>query len=256
MSQQVLVKYYYTCDSADAVFEWREESEGVPTKCKVDDAHTIVTNSIRVKDRRDPSITKIQEESEETQGNYGTESVQIDIPAGSVGDVHIEEVPAWDFDINVMSFSYKSEETHSGDYMNAFVAKDTDIGPLIADVSAGTITFSAVAATIAYMQKGYFLKLDDGTNTDDLGVITDVDTVNNTVTTKSATTNAFLAATPTKFLISRKMMHRIIGGPWNYSIGKDKIGSSFLQAGMVVTIEYTNNSTDAKTLIVDVNYLY
>lgn len=105
---------------------------------------------------------------------------------------------------------------------------------------------------------GYYLKLDDLTNADDLGRVVYVDKSNLKVYVENNCTNTFSAFTPTYV---RQTVYSLkdceIGVPWVHDIGQSKIGGSYIPADTIVTIEYENLSTDTDKEIVGlVEYLY
>ena len=106
--------------------------------------------------------------------------------------------------------------------------------------------------------KGYYIKLDDLTNADDVGRIISIDTTNNYIYVDTNLTNSFAVATPTYIRqCVCPIKDYIIGPPWHYSIGEAKIGGSSIPEDIDVTIEYTNKSTtDDKTFIGILEYLY
>ena len=117
----------------------------------------------------------------------------------------------------------------------------------------------SVASTVvnnAYV--GYYIKLDDGTNINDVKRIISVDKTNNKIYVESNLTDSFLASTPTYIKQTVYMINDYeIGPTWEYTIGLSKIGGSYIPKDTIITIEYTNYSVDTdKVLIGYVEYLY
>lgn len=257
----VLLKYAYLCNAGDYVNdEWREEDAGIPPHCRENSAHAIISTSIRIVDRQDPNDVHIIEEFTPTGGNYCYDSIAFTAPANTT-HIHDEAIDS-DFSINVLSITYVTKDIHEGDTFYILSGEDTDLGPIGANIAIGaTSLIVASPLTLAYISAGYLLKLSDGVNTNDVGAILSINKDTNTVTFKTATTHAFSASSPTKLLVSRILMGRgtpmEIGPAWEYNVGQDKIGASYLPAGKKIKIVYTNKSlTDAKRFVINFSYLY
>ena len=258
MSGPTLLRYAYTCSNGDFInTEWRDADLGAPTKCYDDSSHTVNTNSIRVIERKDPNDVNIVETATPTNG-YAHDTIAFNIPANTTN--HPYEVQ-WDEDRYIMSISYTTTVDHEGDEFQVLIGEDTTVGIISEDISSGSTTVSVSSASMPYFLKGYKLKLTDGTNTNDVGYIRSIDIDNNTVTFETATTNSFLASSPTQLQMTRIMAGRDgpveFGPPQKYLGGNDKIGSSHLPAGTKVKILYTNKSpTESKRFIINMYYMY
>jgi hypothetical protein len=116
-----------------------------------------------------------------------------------------------------------------------------------------------VSSTVtSAVQKGFAINLTNGTTVDNIGYIIDVDSVGGTITVNGAPENSYNDSTPTYVRMSVMYMDNIeIGPPMNYSIGGNKIGTSYVPTGTVVRSTYVNKSTDTdKKLIAYIEYLY
>jgi hypothetical protein len=117
------------------------------------------------------------------------------------------------------------------------------------------ITVSAGVFDITMM--GYHIKLNDGTNIDDLGQIVRVDKASNKLYMSGAPTHTFLATTPTYLLQTVYMIkHLVIGQAWNHDLGKSKIGGAYLPADTLVTVHYTNTANTTKKLYSWIELIY
>jgi len=113
------------------------------------------------------------------------------------------------------------------------------------------------SSVIAYTEIGYYLKLSDGTNTDNVGKVIALDSTNNYVYVETNLVNSFATATPTVILQTVYMFNDYkIGPPWKYTIGKSKIGGSYMPKDTKITVYYTNNTASSKTFIGHVELLY
>lgn len=262
MSKSVLLKYAYTCDSGDYVDnEWRDEDDGEPTQCYVNSAHSVIMNSLRVVNRRDPNETVVKEENIPTNGNYAFDTIAFTATANSTTTYDIPDADKWKQPVNVTSIEYITKTEHEGDEFQVSIGVDNAVGPIAADITAGaTSIVVASPLSMPYIMPGYKIKLSDGVNTDDVGEILSVNTSSREVVFDIATVNAFSAATPTNILITRVMAGRVrpieIGPAWDYRAGDDKIGASYLPAGTNIRIVYINKTGVDKRFVIKVNYLY
>lgn len=258
----LLLRYAYTCSNGDYVdTEWRDSDHGEPTQCYENSTHTVVASSIRVIERRDPAEMIVKEERIPTGGNYAYDTISFTAAANDTTVYDMPEADKWKIPINVTSIEYVTKSEHEGDEFQVAIGIDSNVGPIAANVDAGaTSVVVASAQSLPYLMAGYMLKLSDGTNTDDVGMIVSVDTSTMTVNFDTPTTNAFSAATPTYLLVTRVMAGRQrsieIGPAWNYRVGDEKIGASYLPAGTDVKITYINKTGVAKRFVILVNYLY
>lgn len=106
--------------------------------------------------------------------------------------------------------------------------------------------------------KGYYITLDDGTNSDDMGIVIDVDKVNDKLYLEKNGAHSFSPATPTYIKQTVKHIHDFeVGEAWEHVIGESKIGGTYLPPDTFVTVKYMNKSSDKdKFLIGRVEYLY
>lgn len=288
-----LYKYRLYC-TTDGTYEyiWGEEP---PTTCPTNTAHTIDLSSITIVDKIEPNELKVKEESVPTGGNFGvstlkmtalqntTTSVTRSFPF-SISALSIEFVTTNDH-INDLVNLVVGKDTIIGNIT-------ANVAPATAWVSQNytegqTVTFNSKVYTcildtvsnenpsnktywkhglrisvsqtvVDNTMKGYYIKLDDLTNNDNVERIIDIDTTNNYIYVETNLTNSYSVATPTYIKQSIYFMKDYdIGHPWEHEIGASKIGGSYVPPNMEVTIEYTNlSTTDDKLFIGRVEYLY
>ena len=114
----------------------------------------------------------------------------------------------------------------------------------------------SLPVVIASDQSNFSIKITDGTNTNDLGIVLGKNVVAKTITVKTTTTNTFLASSPTYIKKTHYFIKTYeIGPPWEYIIGDSKIGASYIPANTIVRLKYINNSALAKKFIAKMEYL-
>jgi len=161
------------------------------------------------------------------------------------------------YPIYIVNMYAHTTTTHFGDCINLCVNKDFYAGPVAgdiqADVAAAATVISVHPGIVPKLFTGLEIALDDGTNKDLMGEIIDVDTANAKIKMSIASTNAFLAATPTKVLITSHAVNNLwIGHAGELSLGKYFDDATRLEPQTVVSVSYQNTDlTTAKELIVN-----
>lgn len=115
---------------------------------------------------------------------------------------------------------------------------------------------SVSSTVIANTMLGYYITLDDLTNSNDLGRV-----IYKTLTkiyTENHPTVAFTAATPTYVRQNIYLMKDLaFGRDWCYEIGDSKIGGSYIPEDIIVRLKYHNNNVIGNnTLYGMLEYLY
>lgn len=110
---------------------------------------------------------------------------------------------------------------------------------------------------IDYSETGHYIKITDGSNTDDLGAIIYVDTANLNLYMDKYPVNSYSPLTPTYVLLTvYSVKDYEIGPPWGHTIGESKIGGSYIPPDTVLSVLYTNKSNESKYFVGQVEYLY
>ena len=254
MAERKLWKYNAWCVEDQAYYAiWAEKP---PTVCPDNSEHAIDANKTQILDliKGETIEAKIREQDDEstTKGRYLARTLDVDDIPASVGWHKREFV--FPIDLDLLSAEWANKAEMEGDKVKVH-AGPAALGPIAADVAAGVNVIPLSAGAIVALDAkgpGYGLELDDGVNREDLGHITAIDTVANTVTTEKVTANAFAAATPTLAETFWPMVPcGTFYGTHRVQIGEEKIGGSFLATGKKVRIWYYNNDGGAgKKLIV------
>lgn len=253
----VLLRYTYTCSDGERIQDdWREIEQGDPTVCRNNTTHTIAGIPL-VMERIDPAEVTVKEMQTPTgSASYAFDTIEFTATANSttVGE------EGWEDDINVLSFTYVTTAEHTGDTFTAMIGEDSEVCPPATDVAPNdTVIVIPSSMFLPYLSRGNKLKITDTKNTNDLGFIRNVNYANCSITVQTGAANAF-SSSDSKLLITRIFAGRTgpieIGPAWSYTIGKDKIGSSYVPAGKKVKIEYTNKSDKDKRFVVIVRYMY
>lgn len=245
----VVYQYRVRCVTENVdKYVWDEEE---PTVCPTNAEHTI--GAIAIVNKVDSNVVAVREETTPTGGHFQT--VTRKITADGNATTHFNYT--WPMPITVFMVGFTSEETHRGDVIDMSVAPNTTIGIITADATVGTSTFTVSNTVLQYTNIGFYLTITDGVNNDDLGRVIAIDKNTSTVTVETASTHSFLVTSPSYIIQNIYMMKDYeIGAPHRYEIGESKIGGSYVPAGTVVRVSYTNNGLAQKNIVTRLEYLY
>lgn len=246
-------KYRIYC-STDSKYEfaWAETE---PATCPTNTAHTIDASKTTIVETNKADLIEIKEETTPTGRHY-----QISMGKITAAAVSSTTTVNWSrpFPISALSILFNAAPANIGDGLEVHVGPDTIIGTIAVNVAVDDLIIEVSQTVMDNIALGYWVKIDDGVNNQDLGRVTNVDTVNSRITIENKVTDAYVVATPTYI----KMTVKII---WDFEIfcdgyhkiGDSKIGGSYIPANTNISILYTNNDgVSTKDFIAYVEYLY
>ena len=247
----VVYQYRIYCITEGHVYEWNTIE---PTTCPNNTAHTINPNSISIVDQISSNEVKIQQESVPTGGNFRAETFKI---IAATGPAMTVSQMSWPFNVSLLQASFTTDSTNQGDNVTVEIPSNLPIGAITQNVNQGDTVINVSSSVITNIMIGYCIILSDGTNTNDLGRIIAIDTVNNRVTMEVAAVNSFVVATPTVVgLTIRPVSNFQFGPPQTYNLGQSSLGASSIPANIPVVVKYQNNGSSQKTIIFAYEYLY
>ena len=110
---------------------------------------------------------------------------------------------------------------------------------------------------IQNVKLGYCLKVDDGSNSDNLKRVVGIDKNYNKVYCESNVTSVYSPSSPSYIKQSVISLDNFeIGEPWEYCVGESKIGGSYIPTDVPVVTDYTNNSDVDKEFMGYIEYLF
>ena len=149
------------------------------------------------------------------------------------------------YPIVAFALHFTPRKENEGDVVNMYVAPDTIVGAITADVSVSDTVINVSQTVIDTVKAGYLIDLFAPPSTiEDLGAITTVNKTNNTITVTTAATQALAAATPTYVRFSIRYIENYTIHTPNvpYSIGESKIGGSYVPTGTTIRVTYENKA--------------
>jgi len=103
------------------------------------------------------------------------------------------------------------------------------------------------STVMEYTMIGYYLKISDGTNINDLGRVLHKNLTNNKIYVENNLINTFTTSVPLYIMQTIYLLKNYkIGLPHSYTIGDSKIGGQSIPIDVPVTITYKNNGNTAK----------
>ena len=176
-----------------------------------------------------------------TNGNYLADCHQLSIPA-SIGTTTYDIT--YPYNVSTYSVTIFGATGNVGDSVGLVASPNTVVGTVLLLLSIGSLTLSL--ASIAGLNVGYNLSISDGINTNNLGVITSIDTTLNIVTFSVATTVLFAIGATVYYSIPL-IKNCVLSNDKNISLGGSRLGSTGLLTGQIARISYTNSTAAAKT---------
>jgi hypothetical protein len=234
-------KYRVWCETESAyVYTWDTVE---PTVCPTDSGHTINTSLNTVVETVGTTTVTA---SEDSNGYFLSETITIDIPTGTPGDVTEHDV-VWPMPIKLWRSLLIPADNLIGDVINVMASPETTVGVLTAPVIIGDRTINVNSTVTDNVWRGFLITIDDTVNKNVCGRVTNVDKVGGTITFETATTNAFAAGVPVKISIYILKSLKILNNE-TMDIGLKGIKGKRIDVGTILRIYYTNNSGTSKEL--------
>jgi hypothetical protein len=239
----------------NAGYVLRTQDQGAPAAGP--EGEPIDLDKSRIINHRNENTVKIQEMRIETGGKYQIVNSKITTPANQT----TVTARTFDSNINLLSAVFSLTSNLQGDGITWMVAPHATIGAVIVSTEVGSTVIKVQQSVIDNIEPLYRVRLalsTDQYNTyEDVGVVTEMDEVNSTITVTSPCTQVWNAGTTlVKMTI---VMIDIEAGFLNLDlkIGQDKIGTSYIPKGVPIVCEYKNNHpTDDHIFYAYFSYLY
>ncbi len=227
-----------------------------PTACYTDTAHTVNENSVQLMNTISSQQVYIQEEAGQyrTGGNFGARAFSFSCAANSVTSF----VSSFPYPISLLTAQAQVSEENVGDTLDFGMGENTTIGILTQGNSIGATVFTVSSTVITYICIGLEVRLFNGVTSNQCGRCIAVNTVNNTITVETATTDDFTASSPVTYVqVTRYILRNyLMLTPGIHQMGFSKIGAAYVPTNTVGTAIYTNTSDQIKTFCFLVEHLY
>lgn len=198
------------------------------------------------------AVVTIKEESGDypTNGHFKSYGVSF-VAAGNATTIYNFSIP---YPIALLAGIFLTNGKTSGDTMDFDVAPDTVVGVLTEDASIGDTIINVQPSVVANVDYGFYVKLDDGVNSEEHLVVSKTAT---TLTLHTALINNYSAVTPTYVKMTVKMVENMsIEENGRYILGDSKIGGTHIPANTTMRIRYTNIGSGDVTIKPVLEFLY
>jgi len=230
-------QYKIYCITEDVYVEGWGETE--PTVCYNNNTHTVNSNSVQLIQTISTEIMKIKEDSIDIPRNVWIKDIVFtNIPSNTTQ----EQSYTFPFPVSMYSFTFSTDDTNRGDQISIANNPDTNLGLITQNITAGDTTIYPPAAFFSFGWHGFYIKVTDGTNLDDLGYVESLDPVNGSIVVSEPAVNNY-SSTNTVFTMTLfTMKDLMLGAPGVFKYGEDVIGGATVPAGTVTKIIYKNNT--------------
>lgn len=282
--------------TTDSQWEYKlDEDDTALTVCPIDSGHTVNVSSFQIVDVISSSKVEIKEESVATGGHFQSFTVHIDATANTTSTADVSypfpissllvkfttssdhegdivnmsvgpDTIVGNITVDVSTSSAWSSQNYTEGQIVTYNSKqytcilDTVSNEIPTDTTYWTKghRISVSSTVITHTKIGFYIKLYDGTNQDDVGRVLSKDTVNNYIYVEKNLTNSFSASTPTYIQQTIYVIKDYeIGLPQEHTIGESKIGGSYIPTDTIVRVYYENkHATQDKTFIGVTELLY
>lgn len=226
------------------------------THCPNNNSHTVVENSSQFIETVNSLLSTVRIQDEfghvTTGGHVRIRSFTVTAPANTRSKHEI----IFKIPVSIFSISFSSKDEHVGDTLDVEVESlhpNNIVGTITSNVAIGDRVINVSASVVMNMFVGAVLKL----NTESLGQILEIDTVNNTVTMEreSSAAHSPLDTLVTFLLIT--VEDYTIGCTGPYTWGGNIIGSSFVPRDVPVNVYYDNkHATETRILTFQIDIKY
>lgn len=237
----------YCITEATMVSSWGETS---PTTCPHDTAHTIDLNSIAIIQR--VSRTDIIA-LEPTDGWFQAIGFTMDIPAGTPGDItSLDKI--WPGNLTLWTVTLFTDDINAGDLLSIIPAPDTVIGALIADVNISDTSMVVSSTVLDIVVRGLNITIYDGVNRNELGMVTVLDSLTNTVSFENPLTNDFFVGAVILFNVRVIKDYEFSTLSHKFKFGAKGFKGKDVPANTIIRFYYTNNDGAAKKLFINAEF--
>lgn len=247
-------KYRFKCETEDHfVTALSEEGAGLPP-CPYGSNHVVDPDSYVIIDTIHPNdvLATIVDEEIQTGGRYQAKGIHVDVTTSGVSR-HTVTFP---IPISLRTAQFEAQDIHHKDAFKCVIGENTTIGVLASGVESGSYDIVADLAALEYLYVGGELYLTDGVNIDDLGTIISLDLETGEIHAEEPTMNAYSAETPTYIQTTTYVIRTSVITPGKYEFGFDTTRGKYIPANVPLTVIYTNNSGENKSLAVFIEYYY
>ena len=250
MATKIIYWRIYCNTESQWTYGYLDDTQGTPTTCFTDSSHTVNPDSYQNVSETSLIIphVKIQEEYIETGGNYRLEGFKMTCPANQV----TTKVVTWKTQLSIISSQYVGKSEWEGCIVDAIVGPETIVGTITGNVASGIAIIPVSLTVIQNAVIGYEFLI----NSDLIGEICSIDSVNSTVTIGTNTTTSYTSGALAK--LQNRTIKNYEMSPTNllYTLGVNTVGGSPLAPNTPVHVIFNNTTNNEIIFRFQVEYLY
>ena len=226
-----------------------------PTQCPNNNTHSVNVDSVQLISTVDSHEVTVKEDKITISRN--TRIIQIPLVNAAPGETVTVDF-TFPINMSLYLFDYITSSDNILDEISILANPDTVLGLIVSDIEIGDTTFVAPPALIAYAALGFYLTIFDGTNSNDIGIITNIDPLTSIVTVDVPTTYAFSASNTLVSMTLKVMDKLVIGQQGIHTYGEKIIGGAAIPKGTLTRYLYKNNAVSgpSKSLYLHLTCLY
>lgn len=194
---------------------------------------------------------------EPTDGHFQHSQIILDIPSGYPGDISIHDY-SYPMDLAIWKTEMMPDDENLGDTVTIAIAPDTIVGVLTQDANIGdtVLNVSTTVFTSGIVSKGVDIKLDNTFYSEEVGRVSNVDSLNFQITVETPLTQQFVAGSMVRVHICMVRDLEFHRSDKKVKVGDKGFKSKTLPAGTVIRGIYKNNDGLAKKLYATLEYYY
>lgn len=231
-------RYKIYCTTESAYIEGWGTDE--PTSCYNNNTHTVNPNSVQLMETVSTSVVQINQNTYANGNNFGVRNITLSAASSSTTtDSYTFAIPT-----TMHSFYFNADSEHIGDKIDIAANLNQTVGMLGENISPGDTIIHVPVAISLYGYLGFYIRVTDGVNTNDLGYIVSMDKVNNTVVVKTPATNSFDKTNTFVQMTYYVIKDFTISGIGHHAFGSDLLSGANIPLNTAVSFTYTNNNTN------------
>ena len=230
------------------------KTPAAPSSCPNDAGHIINSNSVSLLDvsYEDETVVNQNKHRDLTNNNYAADSVIINVPEEDTVTVHNTSFP---MDIYMVRARFKNHKPSRGDNIKVYLNPDTNMGNIGGVLNTGTNIIDVSATQIKNIQNGFYIKVTEGSDTSDMGRVTNIDWVNNQITMENNSSHTFTTAATMHMSIKFCDIQFDSDGI-NYDLGNSNLRGVLIPKNNNICVMYYNLTQGQKNITFTIEYLY
>jgi len=251
-----LYRYKLYCETEDTDVITVLQHTGTPaapTACPNDPAHTIVHAATRL-----VHVTYADEmrmftgETSFSNGHYLAVTEEMEIKHTDSEVIKLVNFP---LNLSLFAVQFRVENQHLGDRVEMTYAPDSNLGPISNNLSPGDNKITLTTGQLAYLNRGYVVKVQSGATQNNLGRILNIDWKNLQIQTEQTCTDSFsLGVTNILFEISLGQPTLTI--PQTFVLGDVTGRASKILPGTNIQFKYFNQTGGNKRISLLFQFTY